>query len=78
MIKKILDHIERFSWGGNVVAVHKVGKKVVVRELANPSGVNLMAGDGEESSARLTPAEAIELANLLKKVTQKSEAGGNS
>lgn len=77
MLKRVMDRIERFSYGGNVVAVHKVGKEVVVRELTNPQGIDLMAGNGEKSSAHLTPAEATALADLLTQITKKSEFGGN-
>ena len=77
-LRRLFGRIERFSWGGEIVARHKVTKHVIVTELTNPVGVHLSVGTEQKDSARLTADEAIKLAKLLNRIAQKSKAGVTS
>lgn len=75
MFKKLFRRIERFSWGGEVVAVHKIRKDIIVRELKNPHGIDLSVGNDSRDSSHLTMAETAQLVRILIEIKKKSEDG---
>jgi hypothetical protein len=70
-----MHRVERYSYGGDVVATYKITKHLTVTELRNPTGAHLHLGYEDHRSATLKRDEIGQLARLLDRISTTENDG---